>query len=130
MLNSEKKNCALRDKQNKYSDSRVVRKNISERKKTHTPPLCKLNGRSLSDDRKISLPQQYIWDDSSKARLEYDMSGSDFQLQISEFVNLDISLDRDDINIATSQLENIVLNTAKGSLRKPKSKTNKKRTLK
>ena len=38
MLNSEKKNCALRDKQNKYSDSRVVRKNISERKKNHNPP--------------------------------------------------------------------------------------------
>ena len=105
-------------------------KTFLNEKKTITPPPCKLNGRSLSDDRKISLPQQYIWDDSSKARLEYDMSGSDFQLQISEFVNLDISLDRDDINIATSQLENIVLNTTKGSLRKPKSKTNKKRTLK
>ena len=33
MLNSEEKNCALRDKKNKYSNSRVV---------------CKLNGRSLT----------------------------------------------------------------------------------
>ena len=31
MLNSGKKIRALRDKQNKYSNSRVVRKNISER---------------------------------------------------------------------------------------------------
>ena len=31
MLNSGKKNCALRDKKNKYSNSRVVRKKISER---------------------------------------------------------------------------------------------------
>jgi hypothetical protein len=54
------------------------------------------------------------------------MSGSDFQLQISEFINLDISLDRDGINIATSQLENSILNTTNGSLRKPKSKTKKK----
>ena len=33
MLNSEKKNCALRDKKNKYSNSRVVRKKNSERNK-------------------------------------------------------------------------------------------------
>ena len=31
----------------KNSNSRVVRKNISERNKNHNPP-CKLNGRSLS----------------------------------------------------------------------------------
>ena len=31
MLNSGKKNCALRDKKNKYSNSRVVWKKISER---------------------------------------------------------------------------------------------------
>ena len=31
MLNSGKKNCALRDKKNKYSNSRVVRKKFSER---------------------------------------------------------------------------------------------------
>lgn len=67
-----------------------------------------------------------IWDDSSKARHEYTMSGSDFQHQISEFINLDKSLDRDGINIATNQLENIILNTTNGCLRKPKSKTKKK----
>ena len=40
MLNCGKKNCALRDKKNQYSDSCVVRKKISERnKKTITPPL-------------------------------------------------------------------------------------------
>ena len=34
---------------NKYSNSRVVRKKISERKKKPiTPTLCKLNGRSLT----------------------------------------------------------------------------------
>ena len=34
MLYSGKKNHTLRDKKYKYSNSRVVRKNISERKKT------------------------------------------------------------------------------------------------
>ena len=39
MLNSGKKICALRDKKNKYSNSRVVRKKNSERtKKNITPP--------------------------------------------------------------------------------------------
>jgi hypothetical protein len=33
MLDSGKKNCALRDKKNKYSNSRVVRKKYSERNK-------------------------------------------------------------------------------------------------
>ena len=33
MLNSGKKNCALRDKKNKYSNSCVVRKKKSERNK-------------------------------------------------------------------------------------------------
>jgi hypothetical protein len=33
MLNSGEKNRALRDKKNKYSNSRVVRKKISERNK-------------------------------------------------------------------------------------------------
>ena len=33
MLNSEKKIRALRDKKNRYSNSRVVRKKISERNK-------------------------------------------------------------------------------------------------
>ena len=33
MLNSGKKNCALPDKENKYSNSCVVRKIISERNK-------------------------------------------------------------------------------------------------
>ena len=33
MLNSGKKNCALRDKKNIYSNSRVVRKKNSERSK-------------------------------------------------------------------------------------------------
>ena len=39
MLNSGKKICALRDKKNKYSNSRVVRKKISERNKKTYPPL-------------------------------------------------------------------------------------------
>ena len=40
MLNSGKKNCALRDKKNKYSNSCVVRKNVFERnKKPYPPPL-------------------------------------------------------------------------------------------
>ena len=39
MLKAEKKIRALRDKKNKYSNSRVVRKKNSERnKKTITPP--------------------------------------------------------------------------------------------
>ena len=41
MLNSGKKIRALHDKKNEYSNSRVVRKNMSERKKN------KLNGQSL-----------------------------------------------------------------------------------
>ena len=43
MLKSGKKNCALCDKKNKYSNSCVVRKKFSERNKK---PF-KLNGRSL-----------------------------------------------------------------------------------
>ena len=40
MSNSGKKIRALRDKKNKYSNSRVVRKKISERNKKHNlPPL-------------------------------------------------------------------------------------------
>ena len=39
MLNSGQKFRAVRDKKNKYSNSRVVRKKISERKKKHNPPL-------------------------------------------------------------------------------------------
>jgi hypothetical protein len=40
MLNSGKKIRALRDKNNKYSNSRVVRRKISERnKKPYPPPL-------------------------------------------------------------------------------------------
>ena len=47
MLNPGKKNCALRDKKNKYSNSCVVRKKNSERnKKPYPPPSFKLNGRS------------------------------------------------------------------------------------
>ena len=49
MLNSGEKNCALRDKKNKYSNSRVVKKKNSERKKNPIAPTpCKLNGRSLT----------------------------------------------------------------------------------
>ena len=48
MLNSGKKFRALSDKKNKYSNSRVVQKNNSERnKKPYPPPHFKLNGRSL-----------------------------------------------------------------------------------
>ena len=39
MLNSGKKCRALRDKKNKYSNSRIVRKKISEQKKNHNPSL-------------------------------------------------------------------------------------------
>jgi hypothetical protein len=46
MLNTGKKFHAMRDKKNKYSNSCVVRKKNSERKKKHNPPF-KLNGRSL-----------------------------------------------------------------------------------
>lgn len=67
----------------------------------------------------MSFRQHYIWDDSSKARREYAMSGSDFQHQISEFLNLDIFLDRDCI-------KKIILNATNGFLRKPKSNTKKK----
>jgi hypothetical protein len=45
MLNSGKKNCVVRDKKNKYSNSCVVRKKIYERNKKPYP--LKLNGRSL-----------------------------------------------------------------------------------
>ena len=38
MLDSGGKKCALRDKKNKYSNSRDVRKKNSEPKKTHRPP--------------------------------------------------------------------------------------------
>ena len=38
MLNPGKKFRALRDKKNKYSNSRVVRKKISERSKKPYPP--------------------------------------------------------------------------------------------
>ena len=48
MLNSGNKFCALRDKINLYSNSRVVRKKLSERNKSNNPPPpFKLNGRSL-----------------------------------------------------------------------------------
>ena len=47
MLNSGKKICTLRDKKNKYSNSRVARKKNSNETKNHNPPF-KLNGRSLS----------------------------------------------------------------------------------
>ena len=43
MLNSGKKNCAMRDKRNNHANSCVVRKKNSERSKKP----CKLNGRSL-----------------------------------------------------------------------------------
>ena len=49
MLNSGNKFRALRDKKNKYSNSRVVRKKNSERNQKTYPP-CKLNGRSLSNN--------------------------------------------------------------------------------
>ena len=39
----------MRDKKNKYSNSCVVRKKISEWNKNHNPPPFKLNGRSLSE---------------------------------------------------------------------------------
>ena len=39
MLNSGKKNRALRDKRNKYSNSCVVPKKILNETKNHNPPL-------------------------------------------------------------------------------------------
>ena len=39
MLNSGKKICALRDKQNKYSNSRVVQKKFLNETKNHNSPL-------------------------------------------------------------------------------------------
>ena len=49
MLNSGNYFRALRDKKNKCSNSRVVRKkNFGTKQKTITPPLFKLNGRSLN----------------------------------------------------------------------------------
>ena len=47
MLNFGKKIHALRNKNNKYSNSCVVRKKNSERNKKPYPPPFKLNGRSL-----------------------------------------------------------------------------------
>jgi hypothetical protein len=48
MLSYGKKIRASRDKNNKYSNSRVVRKkNLNEAKNHNPPPPCKLNGRSL-----------------------------------------------------------------------------------
>ena len=41
MLNSGKKNCALRDRKNKYSNSRIVRKKNSER--INKPSLTHIN---------------------------------------------------------------------------------------
>ena len=38
----------MRKKRNKYSNSRVVRNNNSERNKKSYPPSCKLNVRSLN----------------------------------------------------------------------------------
>ena len=38
MLYSGKKNCTLRHKKNKYSNSRVVRTFFSDESKKHTPP--------------------------------------------------------------------------------------------
>ena len=46
MLYSGKKNCTLRHKKNKYSNSRVVRTFFSDESKKHTPPF-ELNGWSL-----------------------------------------------------------------------------------
>ena len=59
MLNSRKKFRALRDKIFLFSDSCVVRKQISERNKNHNPPPppFKLNGRSLSHLRKCQTIQ-------------------------------------------------------------------------
>ena len=58
MLNSGNKIRALRDKK-KYSNSCVVRKNISERnKKPYPPPPFKLNGRSLSDFVDVCVPNE------------------------------------------------------------------------
>ena len=57
MLNSGKKFRALRDKKNKYSNSRVVRKKtILNETKNHNPPPppFKLNGRSLMSIRQKS----------------------------------------------------------------------------
>ena len=58
MLNSAKKNSLSATKKKKYSNSRVVRKKISERnKKKHNTPLppFKLNGRSLTLPRTEKL---------------------------------------------------------------------------
>jgi hypothetical protein len=55
MLKSGKKIRALRDKQNKHSNSRVVRTKFLNETKTITPP-CKLNGRSLILPTTSSLP--------------------------------------------------------------------------
>ena len=48
MLKSGKKICTLRDKKNKYSNSRVVQKKFLNKTKNHNPP-CKLNGLSIKD---------------------------------------------------------------------------------
>jgi hypothetical protein len=47
MLSYGKKIRASRDKNNKYSNSRVVRKKNLNEAKNHTLPPFKLNGRSL-----------------------------------------------------------------------------------
>jgi hypothetical protein len=49
VYDNEGKEVKLRDKKNRYSNSRVVRKKNSKRnKKTYPPTPCKLNGLSLS----------------------------------------------------------------------------------
>ena len=48
MLDTGNQFRALRDKKNKYSNSRVVGKKNSERNKKPYPPPLKLNGRSLT----------------------------------------------------------------------------------
>jgi hypothetical protein len=48
MLNSGKKNCALRDKKNNILTLVLSEKKIMNETKNHNPPPFKLNGRSLS----------------------------------------------------------------------------------
>ena len=59
MLISGKKIRALYDKK-KYSNSCCPKKNISKRKKKPSPPLCKLNGRSLTYKYIITVLAWYI----------------------------------------------------------------------
>ena len=64
MLNSGEKNCTSCDKKNKYSNSCVVRKNISERnKKPKSDPPFKLNGQSLNGSCTIKTAQFKICGD-------------------------------------------------------------------